>query len=67
MIPKEFDIEFLLRASLPAFMSFLSINIKPYELTLEELITEKIKNETYNETHLKTFISIIKYFLKFAI
>ena len=66
MIPKEFDAQFLMRSSIPSFMAFLSTNIKPYELDLEELVRDKIKYETYDENKLKEFLKLIKFFLKFT-
>jgi hypothetical protein len=66
MIPKEFDVQFLIKSSLPGFMAFLSTNIKPYEKDLEEIIRNKIKDENYKEETLKEFIKLMKFFLKFT-
>ena len=67
IIPKEIDVDFLLKSSLPSFMAFLSTNLKQYENSIEGIIRDRLKNESFNQENLELFIKLLKLFLKYAI
>ena len=67
IIPKEIDFDFLLKSSLPSFMAFLLTNLKQYENSIEGIIRDRLKNESFNQENLEKFIKLLKFFLKYAI
>ena len=67
ILPREIDVNFFIKSSLPSFMVFLSTNLKQYENSIEEIIRERIKDETYDNNKLELFIKLLKFFLKYAI
>ena len=67
ILPREIDVNFFIKSSIPSFMAFLSTNLKLYENSIEEIIRERIKNETYDNNKLELFIKLLKFFLKYAI